>query len=81
MRIPSPDERFRADLLRRLDILISLMLESPMREQSVSVMDKIVHLTDLGLSPSEVARVLGKPVNYVTGALAIRKRRAKKAGQ
>ncbi len=57
------------------------MLESPIPEPSVSVMDKIVRLTDLGLHPSEVARVLGKPVNYVTGALAIRKRRAKKEGQ
>ncbi len=79
MKTPDPEEKFRSELLRRLDLLVSIMLESPRAESSVTTMDKIVRLTELGLLPSEIARVLGKPTNYVTGALAARKRRAKKA--
>ena len=49
-------------------------------DKPVTMTDKITTLEDLGLAPAEIARILSKPVNYVTGALSARKRRAK-AGQ
>ena len=69
------EEKFGRELLLRLDILISLLLETPRANESTSMTDKIAKLADLGLTPAETGRILGKPVNYVTGALSARKRR------
>lgn len=71
------DERFGRELLRRLDILIVLLLETPGPDKHITMTDKIARLSDLGLTPAETGRILGKPVNYVTGALSSRKRRPK----
>ena len=70
-----PEEKFGRELLRRLDILISLLLETPKADKPTTMTDKIAKLSDLGLTPAETGRILGKPVNYVTGALSARKRR------
>jgi DNA-binding CsgD family transcriptional regulator len=72
-------EKFRADLLRRLDVLISLLLEAPKADARMNMTQKIVRLKELGLSPAEIAHILDRTVNYVTGALSMRKRRAKKS--
>lgn len=71
-------EKFRSDLLRRLDVLITLLLEAPKADTRMNMTQKIVRLTELGLNPAEIARILDKPLNYVTGALSMRKRRTKK---
>ncbi len=69
------DDNFRSDLLTRLDVLVALLLERTEPEWKVSTSDKIVKLTGLGVVPADVARILGKSTNYVTAALAVRRRR------
>lgn len=71
------EEVFRAEMLQRLDIMIALLLDMPRSEAKVNVTEKIVRLTELGVAPAEVGRILGKPANYVTGALNVRRRRGK----
>ena len=63
-------------ILKRMDILISLQLEAGGNEKMT---EKIGQLTSLGLGPAEVGKIIGKPTNYVTGMLSAKKRRGKKA--
>jgi len=69
------DDNFRSDLLTRLDVLIALLLERAEPESKVTTAGKIVKLTELGIAPADVARILGKSINYVTATLAVRRRR------
>jgi hypothetical protein len=64
-------------VLGRLDILISLTLDQLAPEGTMQVASKIQRLTEIGLSPREIARIVGKPGNYVT-ATQQRQRRAVK---
>ena len=70
------DTQFQEQLIRRLNILIRLLLEAIHRDGKPNVTKLILQLHAMGLPPSEIAAVLGKPVNQVTSALA--KKRAKK---
>jgi hypothetical protein len=40
--------------------------------------EKIVKLNKIGVSPADIARILGKPANYVTATLSQRKTRMTK---
>lgn len=73
------EEKHKKELIQRLDVLISILLEAPRPDKPVSITEKISRLTDLGLAPAETARIIGKPVNYVTSVLSGRKRRVKGA--
>lgn len=64
-------------LIRRMDIIIRLLLEKA-SEDSTSVTAKIERLLSYGLSKSETANILGKPVNYVTAVTAGKKKQVKK---
>ena len=70
--------QIQEEILRRLDILISLQLDRPQAERPPSIASKVRRLVDLGLAPAEVASVLGKPVNYVTAILSTKKSRPKR---
>jgi hypothetical protein len=69
-----------ADVVRRLDIIIGILLETTNNESTLSTTEKIVRLTEMGMSPSEISGVIGKPGNYVAAALAQR-RRVKRHGR
>jgi hypothetical protein len=64
-------------LVRRLDILISLVLEHSPAQTGFSMSEKIGKLADLGVAAADIARILGKPLNYVTATLSQRKSRKK----
>jgi len=71
------------DVIKRLDILISLVLEQSSAQGVSPMSDKIGKLADLGVAPADIARILRKPLNYVTATLSqlkSRKRRAKTDG-
>jgi hypothetical protein len=74
-RTHAAEDNFRSDLLTRLDVVIALLLERSESDSKVSTSDKIAKLIELGVSPADVARILGKTTNYVTAALAVRRRR------
>lgn len=70
-------------LEKRLDVIANLLtiLVTQKSDGSVgSTTDRILVLRDAGLAPSEIARVIGKQLNYVTGILSQKKKAAKKKG-
>lgn len=68
------DEKFQDSILRRLDILISLQLDNvPANEAATS--NKIERLLSAGASAAEAAKIICKPINYVTAVVAMRKKR------
>jgi hypothetical protein len=54
------------DLAQRLDILISLTLDSLADDGEMKIATKIHRLTDLEVSASLIAQIVGKSSNYVT---------------
>ena len=63
-------------ITRRLDIMIMLLMENG-ADGATSTTHKINKLLDLGLSQPEVARVIGKKLNYVTAVISGKKRSTK----
>lgn len=59
--------------VRRLDILISLALDQLTPDGVMPVAGKIRRLSEMGLAASDVARIIGKPLNYVTATLSQQK--------
>jgi hypothetical protein len=66
------------ELLQRLDIIICLLLDASVNGDAVSVASKVYKLDSLGLSPSEISKILGKPINYVTAIKSTRRARGGK---
>lgn len=60
---------FQNTLLRRLNLLIILMLDTSSSEGPQSTTKRIERLTKIGLPPSEIAEIIGKNTNYVTAVL------------
>ena len=69
--------KFEEDIIKRLDILIALVLRGSSTEATVSMTDQIGKLADIGVPSADIARILGKPLNYVTASRSQRKSRKK----
>ena len=65
-------------IIRRLDILIALQIETMGGPEAARPATKIQRLSELGLSASEVASVIGKPINYITATLSRQKKLSRK---
>lgn len=59
-------------VVKRLNVMIALMLDQVKEDQATSMAAKIVKLAALGLAPSDIAEIVGKPLNYVTATLSQR---------
>ena len=70
--------KFEEEIIKRLDVLVALFLEQSSVKSTLSMTDKIGKLADFGVAPADIARILGKPLNYVTALLSQRKSRKKK---
>jgi len=68
------DEKFQDSILRRLDILIALQLDN-VPANGAATSGKIERLLSAGASAAEAAKIVGKPINYVTAVVATSKRR------
>lgn len=77
------EKDFQAALLRRFDDLIALVMKQTFSEE-ITMTDKVLKLSGLGLSNSEVAGLVGKSSKYVAAILSEAKkhtrRRSKKNG-
>ena len=76
-------EKFQKQLLRRLDVLISLALEMSDSEGGQTMTARMQKLKSYGLRNSEIAAITGKDSGYVSATLAMAKKakkRAKKGG-
>lgn len=72
------NEKLFGQILRRLDILIILQLETISGTESVSISSKVLKLSEFGLSASEIANIIGKPANYVTAILSKKRKKRDK---
>lgn len=70
-------DRINEEIVKRLNVLISLALEQLSREKTLSITKKIQKLADLNVTPVDIAKILNKPLNYITAILSQRKRRGK----
>jgi len=64
---------------RRLDLIASLLTTIVAQgggKASPSVTDRILVLQDTGLKPAEIAAVIGKTTNYVSGILSQKRKAA-----
>ena len=61
-------------ILERLNVLINIALDSRPDTPGM-VSSKISALSSMGLSPSEISRIVGKESNYVTATLSQAKKR------
>ncbi len=66
---PSDSEVPWTNILRRLDALISVILETTGREKPLNTKEKIYSLSHSGLSPLEIAKILGVPNNIIRARL------------
>jgi hypothetical protein len=73
------ESQFQETLLRRLNTVISLLVEERSAHEAPAISEKIRHLVDMGLSPAEVGEIVGKPTNYVTAIMHRTKKTNKKA--
>jgi hypothetical protein len=58
------------EVVRRLDVLIGVTLDSIGKEKALTTREKILTLKVAGLSPSEIGRILGVQTSYVTATLS-----------
>lgn len=60
----NPEEN---QLTRRLDVVIAILLmRTTVDGKNLTARDKIGVLTNLGMRPVEISKILAKPLNYVT---------------
>ena len=70
-------EKINEEIIKRLNVLILLNLEQSSAEVRHSITKKIHKLSDLSITPADIAKILSKPLNYVTAVLSQRKPREK----
>lgn len=71
--------KINEEIVKRLNILITLLLEQSSTGSGVSMTEKIVKLAKVGVAPADIARILGKPLNSVTSVLSRRQSKKKEA--
>jgi hypothetical protein len=74
-------DRINEEIVKRLNVLISLTLEQLSSEKALSITKKIHKLADLNVSPADIAKILNKPLNYITAILSQRKPRGKEGNR
>ena len=70
------EDEYRVAVIERMDVLIRLLLDGSPPAEKLSTASKIERLTGIGLAPAAVAKMIGKPVNYVTATMAQKRRSA-----
>jgi hypothetical protein len=74
------DSKMSSDVIKRFNAIISLLLDLVGNTENISTTAKVQKLIDTGLTPAEVADILGKSTNYITAILATKKTRGIKKG-
>lgn len=71
------ESKITSEVIKKFNIIISLLLDLTGKTENISVTAKVQKLIDMGLTPAEIADILGKPTNYVTAVLTkkIKKKR------
>lgn len=72
------DEQFK-QLTQKLDILIRLTAMNSVAGKSLA--EQVELLTSISFRPSEIAEVLGRPLNIITATLSNLKRKSSKTAK
>lgn len=74
---------FASEVVKRLDVIIKLLLESkPDTAKERTAREQIQKLWKLGLTPSEIGRIMGLPTPHVSAQLSqIKKKKEAKPRQ
>jgi hypothetical protein len=62
------------EVVSRLNLIVALLLEQSEKGRKATTTSRIMKLSELGASPSEIAQILRKPLSYVTASMAMRRR-------
>jgi hypothetical protein len=66
---------------RNLEVIISLLLRSLPDSDAAHLRGRILMLSDIGMRPKDIARVLGKSTNHVNVELSMARNPKKKRGK
>jgi hypothetical protein len=73
-------EQILTSIDRKLEIIAAVLLMSASIQSASTTTERIHALNELGPSPSEIGRYVGKQENYVSATLQkVRKKRARKS--
>lgn len=75
------DEKDIQSIHKKLDLIASLLCLLVDPKQIPTVTDQIQMLSERGLAPAEIGRVVGREANYVSAALKNKKKGRKTSGQ
>ncbi len=65
------DSALQLEIVKRLDVLIKLLIEQkPEHERERTAREQIGKLSALGLTPSEIGRIMGIPTSHVGAQLS-----------
>ncbi|HMR73199.1 MAG TPA: hypothetical protein PKD68_04300 [Candidatus Saccharibacteria bacterium] len=67
-------ENSNQDIIRRLDVIVALLANVIIKDDSSTLRDKILTLSGYGLTSTEIALVLGKSVGYVSKEISVAKK-------
>jgi len=68
------EERYHEEILLRLNVLISLLLDWSAPSSEITITSKVLRLSDLGLKPGQIAQIISKEANYVSAILSQQKK-------
>jgi len=63
------DDKYRQQVLARMDIIIRLLLAASEADSNRSIAQMARQLEEMNLSPAEIGAILGKPSNYISATL------------
>ncbi|MGD0551502.1 MAG: hypothetical protein ABSB25_02495 [Sedimentisphaerales bacterium] len=63
------DSKIQYVVIKRFNAIISLLLDLVGNTENISTTAKVRKLIDIGLTPAEIADIIGKPINYITAIL------------
>ena len=61
------------EIISRLNIVVSLLIEQSQSDARLTLASKIEKLVDLGVSPTDIAKILGKPLGDITSVISKQK--------
>lgn len=74
----NPTNSRNDEIISRLNIVVSLLLEQSQSDARLSLASKIEKLVELGISPADIAKILGKPAKDITSSISKQKKRKAK---
>jgi len=66
------EANYDEEILLRLNVIISLLLDAQVPSSDITISSKIQRLSELGLAPAQVGKIVGRETKYVSAVLSQR---------